>query len=316
MTDHRAGTLRLKPVAAALSVLLLTGCATFSKDGDLDTVSVITKERIGQPVQRAASDSDLASMEATVTQLISKPLTADTAVQIALVNNRGFQASLAELGVAESALVQAGRLRNPSFSFARLRSGEDTEINRSILFDLAGLLILPVRSGIERRRFEQAKLQAATEAVRLAADTRHAYFNAVAAKQTAQFMDQAKESAEAGAELATRMAAVGNWSKLDYAREQAFYADATAQLARARQNAVAAREQFTRLLGLWGDKAAYQLPERLPDLPPRHREINDIEAQAMWQRLDIQMATRDAEATASALGLTKVTDFINVLHAG
>jgi outer membrane protein TolC len=44
--------------------------------------------------------------------------------------------------------------------------------------------------------------------------------------------------------------------------------------------------------------------------------MNDIESQAMQQRLDVQMARRDAEMTASALGLSKATGFINVLHAG
>lgn len=316
MPFQRSHALPLKPIAAGALILLLAGCATFSTDGGLDSVSAVTKERIGQPIQRVNNDSDAAAADAKVAELLAKPLTADAAVQIALLNNKGLQASLAELGIAESELVQAGRLRNPGFSFGRLRSGDDIEIDRSIMFDLVGLLTMPVRTNIERRRFEQAKLQAASTAVSLAADTRRAYFNAIAARQTAQFMEQAKESAEAGAELARRMAGVGNWSKLDYTREQAFYADTVAQLARARHNATAAREQLTRLLGLWGTKTAFELPDRLPDLPNTPKEIANIEAQAMQQRLDVQMARRDAEATASALGLTRATGFINVFDAG
>jgi outer membrane protein TolC len=152
--------------------------------------------------------------------------------------------------------------------------------------------------------------------VRLSADTRKAWFNAVAAEQTVQYMEQVRTAAEASAELATRMAQVGNFSKLDQAREQAFYADATAQIARARHNATAAREQLSRLLGLWGEKTAFKLPDRLPHLPKTPNTINDIESQAMQQRLDVQMARRDAQVTASALGLSKATGFINVLHAG
>ncbi len=40
-------------------------------------------------------------------------------------------------------------------------------------------------------------------------------------------------SAEASSELARRMAQVGNFNRLTQMREQAFYAEATAQLARA-----------------------------------------------------------------------------------
>jgi len=112
------------------------------------------------------------------------------------------------------------------------------------------------------------------------------------------------------------MRQAGNWSKLDQAREQAFYADATAQVARARQRAVSAREQLTRLMGLSGAKAAFTLPDRLPTLPGAPAEMANAEQQAMTQRLDVQMAKLDAQATASALGLTKATRFINVLEAG
>lgn len=305
-----------KPAAIALSVLVLTGCATFSQDGGINDVSTLTKERTGQTVSQAKSEQDSAEAAKAVDGLLAKPLTADSAVQLALMNNRGLQASLADLGIAEADLVRAGRMANPSFSFSRLRGEENTEIERSIMFDLVGLLTIPIRSNIEQRRFEQAKLQAATEAVRLAADTRRAYFNAIAAQQTAQYMEQVKTAAEAGAELANRMAKVGNWSKLDQAREQAFYADATAQLARARHNATAAREQLARLLGLWGNKTAFKLPDRLPDLPQAPNESTDMEKLAMQQRLDVQMARRNTDATASALGLSQATGFINVLHAG
>lgn len=307
---------RRTAVAATLAAVVLSGCATFSQDGGMDAVSTMTQARTGQPVAVTKPARDASQLSDAVTQLLAKPLTAETAVQVALLNNRGLQASFAELGIAEADLVQAGRLRNPGFAFGRLRGGEVVEIERSIMFDLVGLLTLPIRSGIEGRRFEQAKLQAATQAVQLAADTRRAYFNALAAEQAAQFMEQVKTSAEASAELGRRMASVGNWSKLDQMREQVFYADATAQLARARHNATAAREQLTRLLGLSSADTGLKLPERLPDLPKTLTEMKNVEQLAMEQRLDVQMAKLGTQATASALGLTKTTGFLNVFEVG
>lgn len=184
------------------------------------------------------------------------------------------------------------------------------------MFDLVGLLTLPMRSNIESGRFEQAKLRAAIDAVRLAGETRRAYFNAVAAQQALQFREQVKTSADAGAELAQRMARIGNFSKLDFVRQQVFYADATTQLARAMHNATSTREKLVRLLGLWRDKASIKLPDRLPDLSTAPNDITNIETQAMQQRLDVQMAKRDTEATARALGLTRATGFVNVLEGG
>ncbi|RJG27912.1 TolC family protein [Massilia cavernae] len=306
----------LRPVAMAAATLVLTGCASFSRDGGLDSVSALTTQRTGQAVQFSKSEADTSVADQKVSQLLSAPLSAETAVQVALLNNRGLQASLAELGVAEADLVQAGRMANPSFSFGRLAGGHDVEIERSVMFDIVGLLTIPLRSGIESRRFEIAKLQAASEAVRLASETRKAYFNAVAARQTALYMEQVRTSAEASAELAKRMAEVGNFSKLDQAREQAFYADATAQVARSRHNATVAREQLVRLMGVWGLQTGLALPDRLPDLPQSTTSENNIETLAMEQRLDVQVAKRDADMTARALGLSKATGVINVMHAG
>lgn len=307
---------RVRLITLGVAALLLTGCSTFSKDGGLDAVSAMTNARTGQSVQFSRPGADSAAVESNVTQLLSKPMTADSAVQVALLNNKGLQASFAQLGIAEADLVQAGWMSNPSFSFGRMSGDHAVEIERAVMFDILGLLTIPVRSKIEGRRFELAKLQAASDAVKLAADTRKAYFNAVAAQQTALYSDQVRASAEASAELARRMGQAGNFSKLTQAREQAFYADATAQLARSRHSATVAREQLVRLMGLWGENAAIKLPDRLPDLPAAPDTTDNVESLAMEQRLDIQLAKREAAMTASALGLSKATRFVNVLEAG
>ena len=306
----------LRRTAIGIATLALAGCASFSGDGGMDAVSTLTSERIGQDIRLQRSANPTPAVQAELAQLLQQPLSADSAVRVALLNNRGLHASLLELGVAEADLVQAGRMANPSIGFSRMSGGGETEIERSVMFDLVGLLTIPLRRDIEARRFEGAKLVAATEAVRLAADTRKAYFNAVAAVQSARYAEQVREAAQAGAELAARMARVGNLSALDQAREQAFSAEATAQLARARHNATAARERLIRLLGLWGAETGIELPERLPDLPATPREAADVEPLAMRQRLDVQLAKLNAQATARALGLSKATGFVNVLDAG
>ena len=316
MTCNHQKNHRLKLVPLAASLVLLTGCATFSQDGGMESVSNLTEQRTGQAVVRPLTAQAASSNAERVSALLKQPLDPNTVVQIALLNNQGLQASFAELGVAEADYVQSGRMRNPGFSFQRLKGGDSLEIDRSVTFDLIGLLTLPLRSGIEQRRFEQAKLLAASAAVQLAADTRRAYFEAVATRQTALYMEQVQGAAEASAELAKRMARVGNWSKLEQAREQAFYADATTQVARSKHNALAAQEQLLQLLGLWGRDTVITLPDRLPDLPTSPTDIVDLEKQAMAQRLDLQVARHDTEATAKGLGLTRATGLINVLDAG
>jgi len=297
-------------------LLLLAGCASFSADGGFGKVADLTRERTGQAAswQRTSAEAD--SAQARVAELLKQPLSADTAVELALLNNRGLQAHFFELGIAESDLVQAGRLANPSVGFSRVAGGGVTEIDRSIVFSVLSLFTMPASKRVEQGRFEQAQYQAASEAVSLAGETRRAFFAAVAAQDLVRYGEQVQVAADASGELARRMLQAGNFNKLSQMRQQAFQADATAQLARARHQATAERERMVRLLGLSGEQLGFKLPERLPDLPAELATMQNAEQTAMDKRLDVQTAKHSAEATAHALGLTRATRFVNVLNAG
>src|SRR5262245_24923251 len=309
-----------RPVPAMVALLtasVLAGCTTFSADGGFSEVRHASVTRgLEQDARWIRNDQDAAQARQSVERLLAAPLTTQAAVQIALINNRGLQATYSELGIAEADVVQAGRLRNPGFSFARLRRADEIEIDRTFMFDILGLITMPMRTDLEKRRFELTQNRVAAETLRVAADTRRAWVGAVGAHETSKYMQQVMEAAEASAELARRMAAAGNFSKLDQAREQVFYAEATAMLARARQTALAEREQLTRMMGLWGDDIGFSLPERLPDLPKAPLEIPDVETRALKQRLDVQAAMKEADNIASSLGLTRATGFISVLEVG
>ena len=298
------------------ALVFLSGCASFSPDGGFGQVADLTKQRTGQAVtwQRTPAEAD--SAQARVAELLGQPLSADTAVELALLNNRGLQASFAELGIAESELVRAVRLANPSFSFGHVAGGGVTEIDRSVVFSVLGLLTMPLARQVEQGRFEQAQYQAALDAVGVAAETRRAFFSAVAAQELVAYGEQVKDAADASSELARRMLEAGNFSKLAQMRQQAFYADATSQLARARHQATAERERLIRLLGLSGEQLDFKLPEHLPELPGEPAAPTGMEQTAMDKRLDVQMAKRSTEATARALGLTRATRFVNVLNVG
>ena len=301
-------------LACATAAALLSGCASFSPDGGFGTVSELTRERTGQSTTWQRTPQDTEQVQARVAALLSQPLSADSSAEIALLNNRGLQARFAELGIAESDRVRAGRLPNPRIGFGQMRGGGSSEIDRSVMFDILGLLTLPAASALEQRRFERTQLQAATDAVDMVQQARKAFFDAVAAEQLARYQAQVQEAADVSSELAHRMQQVGNLSQRDRLREQAFAAEARAALVRSQQQALAARERLIRVLGLPEAPATLALPERLPDLPATPHQPRDVEQTALERRLDVQMAKRSTEATARSLGLTRATRFINVLE--
>ena len=307
--------------ALACATIVLGGCASFSEDGGFGIVERTVKERAGKEVAWIKTDEQRATVEKRVAELLAGPLSADDAVQVALFNNRGLQAQFAELGVGEADFVQAGRLPSPRFSMLHTSRddevlGREWKIERILTMNVFSLITMPMASEIEARNFARIQRGVALEVLRLASETRKAYFAALAADESVRYARQVKDVADAGAALARRMARVGNWNRLEQAREQGFYADAALNLARAEQARTAARERLVRLLGVWGEQATLKLPERLPDLPKAAEDLPDIERRAMQERLDLQAVRLETQALAKNLGLTKATRFVNVLEFG
>lgn len=302
-------------VLALLSATLMGGCASFSPDGGFDPIQLATQSRIQKDVVWTRDDASRQQSQARIDALLAQPLAADDAVQIALLNNPGLQATFYRLGIAEADWVQAQTLPNPGLTVGRLTRGSEVEWDSALHLFLLQMLTMPMRSQIEQRLFEKTRTEVTLAILQLAAETRKAYFIAVAADETVRYMRQAMEAADAGAELGRRMAQAGNWSKLKQAREQAFYADTVLALARAEQARVQSHERLIRLLGL-ENEARLVLPERLPELPAALPALPDIEQQALDQRLDLQMQRQAAAALADNLGLTRSTRVINVLELG
>lgn len=278
---------------------------------------IMAEQRLGKEAVIIKTAADRDAIAKRTQELLSTPLSIDDAAQLALLNNPGLQAAYAELGLSEADWVRAGRLPNPGFTFSRTRADNgDLNVGRMFSANVLSILTLPLAAHIQSRHFEQTQLETADAMLKVAAQARRAYVDAVAAEQTANYANLVKDSADAGAELALRMRRAGNFSKLDYAREQAFYADAVAQAAKARERAVSAREKLTRAMGLWSAGTQYLLPDHLPDLPKERPVLNDLEQFAMRNRLDIQAAKLQALSVASSLGLSKATRFINAFDAG
>lgn len=302
--------------ALLLGVAFLGGCASFSPDGGLDTVAELSRERIGLAPEPLRGEADVARVAEEVGRLLAQPLSAESAVRIAILNNRALQASLANLGIAEADLVQAGRLRNPGFSFSRLAGGGEVEYERKFLFDLMGLLTLSTRAGIERRRFEATQLAVAGDTLQLAQRARQAWFAAVAARQAARHRESIDRAGEAASDLARKMADAGNFSRLRQQREQLLRAELRADLDRARREEVGARENLVRVLGLSGAQRGFALPDSLPELPSELMPEAAALAKAMDGRLDLRMARRELDGLGQSLGLTRSSRFINVLDVG
>jgi outer membrane protein TolC len=300
-------------LAALLSTLVLSGCATFSPDGGMMVVANVASETLHKDVISIRTADDAEAARNAVSRLLRRPLTVDAAVQVALLNNRGLQASYNELALAEADLVQESLPPNPTFSIFRIAGNGAIEAERQVVGNILALSTLPFRSEIAQQRFQQAQLRAAEETLRLAAEVRRMYFRAVAANELVGLLTDAKSTAEATAQLALKLGQTGALNKLDQSREQVFYAETAADLATLRQDASSSRERLIRLLGLWDGDLGFRLPQKLAAPPGRPLSLPGIEVDAVGHRLDLQIARMELAALAKSLNLTEATRFVTML---
>ncbi|MDB5885544.1 MAG: putative copper resistance-related lipoprotein [Polaromonas sp.] len=302
---------RLTALAAAS--LALAGCASVNFDqavqGANDSTGTFTqgKLELSRTEQQSQARARLAS------ELLGKPLSMDEAVQLALANSPAVQTLLAQSWASMAQASQTGRIANPVFNFERIRSGEELELGRLLSFGLLDLLTLPRRMEISQGQMALARVQLSANVVEHVTQVRQAWVRAVAAQQTLEYARQVNRSAQASAELAKRMQQVGNFNKLQRARQQSFYADSAAQLASSQHAGTAAREELNRLLGLSEAQAGQmKLPERLPDLPKEPRPAASVNANSAEQRLDVQMARRQLDTAGRSQGLNLIESLVDV----
>jgi cobalt-zinc-cadmium efflux system outer membrane protein len=290
-----------------LLVLVMAGCAQVPKEAGFNDVKDLVGQRVDYRLhwnQDAETDREV---EKAIDELLQNALMPETAVQIALLNNPNLQALYEDLGVTQADVVDAGLLENPViFGQARFpsKSGESTNYEFGMTQNFLNILMQPARKRLSAIRFEQVKLYVADEVIRMVAEVRKSYFAALGAKQIRDMRNEITLAAANSFELAQRLHSAGNISDLQLATENVHFEQSRLELARNETALLDAREQLTRLMGLWGSQTHWRLPTQLPDMPSDEISLEQLESMAIENRLDLAAERKAVEALAQALGIT------------
>lgn len=300
----------------ASMVFLLGGCATVQRDTAFPDVRNLVADRVGQNIEWNPDRYPIEQTREATRKLIQKELTADAAVQVALLNNRRLQATLQNLGVAQADLVEAGLLENPVFGVGALFQDAGTELDLDIVQNFLGVFTLSARRKIGRAAADRATLEVSRNVIDLVADVKAQYYRVVGDAEALVLARQVVVGTEAAAEIAQRQHAAGNLSKREQSLQQAFYAQTLLEVAQAEVQLEADREKLTRLMGLWGEETAWKIPDRLPTVPAILPDLAQLERLAISRRLDLAAAKKELEAIDQALQLARQIRWLGPLGIG
>ena len=289
---------------------LAVGCSTPTVEQSLHDVQSTVAARTGKTIRPMRSPEDFKEARSTIESLLATNLTADAAVQIALLNNPELYASLEELGVARAELIEAGLLSNPSLGAALgfpIDFSSGTKQEYSLAGNFLELVMLPLRRSLARKNFEQERLKLTHHVLQLVAEVQKEFFEVQAGEQLLARLRLISEVNEAAVDVAQRQYAAGNINDLEFANEQAPFAQTKAAIAEAHAELRARREAVNRLLGLWGRNTHWTVAPQFPDIPKEEIPLQKLESLAMRQRLDVAAARQNAANVATAFNLRSRT---------
>lgn len=311
----------LNRLLAASSILALTAVASMARENAdaARSVQQLIRNRSGKDLRWEKNQAAREQALQDARRLLRKPLTIDTAVQVALLNNRTLQASVEDVGLSTADLLEASTIPNPRFDLAvRVpdKPPSGTYIDYGAAIDFLSIIMIPLKKRVAEDQLEGAALRVAHETLELVSQVKTAVYSLQASQQLLHRFKLIAETNAAALDLAQRQHDAGNISELTLAQQQAASSRSRLDIAMTEAEIRQNRERLNRLLGLWGSDVNWQVADELPQIPSTELPLGGLEHLAISQRLDLQANYLSIQSQAKNLGLTKSFRFVGALDFG
>jgi outer membrane protein, heavy metal efflux system len=304
-------------------IYLMVGCAGISDRPAFVSIKEDVNDRTGLQLHwHTGQKEDEEQVAQAVDQLLKEPLNVDSAVQIALLNNRRIQALYQDLRISRADLVQAGLLRNPGLGASALFpvDGGSAEVKLSVTQHFLDIFLIPLRKQVSSSLFEETKIQVTGRILDLAYRTRVAFYNAQADSQRLEVLGQKLLVAELSYEFAQRLRQAGNITELAFHQQRDVYEKAKMEVRRGESEAHESREALNRLMGAWGGQILWKIEtpfsENFKTWFENEPDLKELESEVLEASLDLADARQRILTAGRQLGITKATALVPELELG
>lgn len=271
-----------------LASLLLSACATVDPDADFDRARQLIRSSTGVDETYDPESDELTTEQ--ITQSLDDGLTVDEAVALALVNNRDLQAQFMRIGVAKADWVQSGLLGNPTLGFTVLfpEGGGRSFLAADLAQNLVEIWQLPIRTRIAQHELDAVVLDIASQAARLATETRKVYYRAVAANGLLAVAQDNVELVRKSYDAIKTKRQAGAASQVDENLALGRLHVAEVAVRAAKLESIQARQELAALLALDRTVTDLQLTDDLPAVERLTVSLQELITLARESRLDLQ----------------------------
>jgi outer membrane protein, heavy metal efflux system len=287
-----------RKVACGLVCLSLCSCVSIEHSRELQEAQVRVEHATGV---RPGWELDTPLRELPLE--FDGTLTARSAIELALTNNRGLRADLEVIGQAKAELVQAGLPSNPMFS-TMLRfpdGGGLPDFAFGLSKDFADLWLIPSRKQAAQAMLQQRVLSFADAAIRLVAEVKTQYALAQYQRLAQELLEQNLVILRNSMEIAEARLRAGQAPQLDLNLLQGRYLETELELLDIRGEHRVTQQMLMRLMGVARAPMDWRpQPLSLTAAVPRITggDSDFVEA-ALLQRLDVQAADWELASAAA-----------------
>src|SRR3984893_1662948 len=307
---------------AACSTILaatLPAASAREKEETFQGVQQAVQERTRKTVRWEADQAAREQALQDVRRLLRKPLTAESAVQIALFNNRSLQATVEEIGLSAADLIEAATIPNPKIDLSIRfpdKPPSGTYIDYGAAIDFLSIIMIPLKKRVAKDQLEAAVLRVSNEILELISQVKTAFYSLQASQQLLKRFRLIVDTSAASLDLAQRQHEAGNITDLGLVQQQASYSRSRLDVATTEAEIRRNREKLNRLLGLWGMDTDWRVSDELPEVPSSDLPMRGLERLAISQRLDLQADYLQLTSQVKNLGLTKSFRLLGALDFG
>lgn len=273
-------------------------------NADIERISKDVTSRIDQSVSKSS-----AKTAGILKGLLGEPLTVDSAVKIALLNNQSLHTVLESWGIAKADFNKTRFPENPVFGASIRFPKEDEPYNNTeftVEQDFLSLLLFPLKSSFAGAQLHRAELQITKEVLDLAFEVKFAFYEVQGGMTMIAMRQRVLEQAEASQELAKRQFKAGNISDLANANEQSLYNDLKLETLKVEADLKQKKENLNRLLGLGGEEPSWQIKDDLPEIQASDPSLEELLSMGMSKRIDLLIARKNVEVSNYSLPLNRL----------
>lgn len=312
-------TLKKKMIFRIFVLPLAVAAAGCTATRSYEEVAETIQSRTGKVIHLPGNQLSQYDVNASVTSLLKRPVTAESAAQIALLNSRRVRATLEELNLSQADLLEASIPSNPSLaSSVRFpNEGGGRNVEAGLTADILNLMLLPLRKSLALREYEAAKKRISHELLDVIFETKEAFYEFQGELQIMQRIQTTAQVNQVSSDIAKRLRDAGNITALEMLQEQTNAQQSSVDISRAKGAIAVAREKVNRLLGLTTAQGASWNPsDQLLSMPRADPKLAAVEAAAVANRQDLAAQAETLAAFQQGYGLTTKMRYLTALDIG